>query len=89
MTQAVAVAGRNEIRSYGVDGSPEVLQLLVDPASPAGADAAQQPAEIGWVSIRNVAKLLARQTLPQESYVPALLMNPQNVSDVVNKLGIG
>lgn len=88
-TQAIAAAGRNEIRTYGVDGSPEVLQLVADPKSPAGADAAQQPAEIGRVAIRNVAKLLAGQTLPRETYVPALLANKENVGEITKKLGIG
>jgi len=88
-TQALAAAGRTEIRTYGVDGSPEVLQLVADPNSPAGADAAQQPAEIGRTAIRNVAKLLAGQTLPRETYVPALLANKSNIADVIKKLGIG
>ncbi|ENN88214.1 putative periplasmic substrate binding protein component of ABC transporter [Rhizobium freirei PRF 81] len=88
-TQALAAAGRTEIRTYGVDGSPEVLQLVADPNSPAGADAAQQPAEIGRTAIRNVARLLAGQTLPRETYVPALLANKSNVADIVKKLGIG
>ncbi len=88
-TQAIAAAGRNEIRTYGVDGSPEVLQLVADKNSPAGADAAQQPAEIGRVAVRNVAKLLAGQTLPRETYVPALLANKENVSEIIKKLGIG
>lgn len=88
-TQALAAAGRTEIRTYGVDGSPEVLQLVADPNSPAGADAAQQPAEIGRTAIRNVARLLSGQTLPRETYVPALLANKSNVSDVIKKLGIG
>ncbi len=88
-TQAVAAAGRNEIRTYGVDGSPEVLQLVADPNSPAGADVAQQPAEIGRTAIQNVARLLAGQALPRETYVPALLANKQNVNDVSKKLGIG
>jgi ribose transport system substrate-binding protein len=88
-TQALAAAGRTEIRTYGVDGSPEVLQLVADPNSPAGADAAQQPAEIGRTAIRNVAKLLAGQTLPRESYVPALLATKANVAEVTKKLGIG
>ncbi len=42
-TQALAAAGRTEIRTYGVDGSPEVLQLIADPNSPVSADVAQQP----------------------------------------------
>ncbi|SEI19018.1 monosaccharide ABC transporter substrate-binding protein, CUT2 family [Rhizobium tibeticum] len=88
-TQAIAAAGRNEIRTYGVDGSPEVLQLVADPNSPAGADAAQQPAEIGRVAVRRVARLLAGQSLPRETYVPALLANKDNVGEIIKKLGIG
>jgi ribose transport system substrate-binding protein len=75
--------------TYGVDGSPEVLQLVADANSPAGGNVAQQPAEIGRTAIQNVAKFLAGQTLPRETYVPALLANKVNVNDVTKKLGIG
>ena len=88
-TQALAAAGRTEIKTYGVDGSPEVLQLVADPNSPAAADVAQQPAELGRVAIRNVARHLAGETLPRETYVPALLANKQNVGEISKKLGIG
>ncbi|ACM38338.1 substrate-binding domain-containing protein [Agrobacterium vitis] len=88
-TQALAAAGRTEIKTYGVDGSPEVLQLVADPASPAAADVAQQPAELGRQAIQNVALLLSGKTLPRESYVPALLANKQTVNEVTRKLGIG
>ena len=56
---------------------------------PAGADVAQQPAEIGRTAIQNVAKLLAGQTLPRETYVHALIANKANVNEVTKKLGIG
>lgn len=88
-TQALTAAGRTEIKTYGVDGSPEVLQLVADPNSPAAADVAQQPAELGRVAIQNVARHLAGDTLPRETYVPALLANKVNVGDVSKKLGIG
>ncbi|BCH56252.1 sugar ABC transporter substrate-binding protein [Agrobacterium vitis] len=88
-TQALTAAGRTEIKTYGVDGSPEVLQLVADPASPAAADVAQQPAELGRQAIQNVALLLSGKTLPRESYVPALLANKQTVNEVTKKLGIG
>lgn len=88
-TQALVAAGRTEIKTYGVDGSPEVLQLVADPNSPAAADVAQQPAELGRVAIRNVARYLAGQSLPRETYVPALLANKENVGEVSKKLGIG
>ncbi|QRM57608.1 sugar ABC transporter substrate-binding protein [Sinorhizobium sp. BG8] len=88
-TQALSAAGRTEIKTYGVDGSPEVLQLVADPNSPAAADVAQQPAELGRTAIQNVARLLAGETLPRETYVPALLANKANVGEVSKKLGIG
>lgn len=88
-TQALTAAGRTEIKTYGVDGSPEILQLVADPKSPAAADVAQQPAELGRTAIRNVARLLAGQTLPRETYVPALLANKANVAEVSKKLGVG
>lgn len=87
-TQALAAAGRTEVRTYGVDGSPEVLQLVEDPASPAAADVAQQPAELGRVSVHNVARYLAGQPVPQETYVPALLATKANVTEVKARLGI-
>ncbi len=88
-TQALVAAGRAEIKTYGVDGSPEVLQLVADPNSPAAADVAQQPAELGRTAIRNVARYLAGETLPRETYVPALIANKANVGEVSRKLGIG
>ncbi|WP_337268496.1 sugar ABC transporter substrate-binding protein [Oryzifoliimicrobium ureilyticus] len=88
-TQALAAAGRTEIKTYGVDGSPEVLQLVADPKSPAAADVAQQPAELGRTAIRNVARILAGQPVPRETYVPALLANKTNVEEITKKLGIG
>lgn len=88
-TQALVAAGRTEIKTYGVDGSPEVLQLVADPNSPAAADVAQQPAELGRTAIRNVARYLAGETLPRETYVPALIANKGNVGEVSKKLGIG
>lgn len=88
-TQALTAAGRTEIKTYGVDGSPEVLQLVADPNSPAAADVAQQPAELGKTAIRNVARYLAGEILPRETYVPALLANKANVGEVSKKLGIG
>ncbi|WP_349434784.1 sugar ABC transporter substrate-binding protein [Pararhizobium sp. A13] len=88
-TQALVAAGRTEIKTYGVDGSPEVLQLVADPSSPAAADVAQQPAELGRIAIQNVARLLSGQTLPRETYVPAILANKANINEVSKRLGIG
>ncbi|MCB6185046.1 sugar ABC transporter substrate-binding protein [Leeia sp. TBRC 13508] len=84
-SKALIAAGRTEIKTYGVDGTPEVLALLKEKNTPVGADVAQQPAEIGKTAIQNVAKYLAGQKLPKETFVPALLATPKNVAEV-NKL---
>ncbi|SDP70891.1 sugar ABC transporter substrate-binding protein [Phyllobacterium sp. OV277] len=88
-TQALVAAGRTEISTYGVDGSPEVLQLVRDPNSPAAGNAAQQPEEIGRTAIRNVARYLAGQKLPRETYVPALIANKKNIEEVTKTLRLG
>jgi ribose transport system substrate-binding protein len=87
-TQALVAAGRTEIRTYGVDGSPDVLELVKDPNSPAAAVAAQQPAVIGKTAVDNVARYFAGdKTLPKETYIPAILANKKNAADVQKTLG--
>jgi ribose transport system substrate-binding protein len=81
-TQAIEAAGREGIRTYGVDGSPEYVEMVADPASPAGAVAAQQPYEIGKQAARNVAAYLGGQTVPPFSFVPAVLINKENAADL-------
>ena len=87
-TQAIVAAGRTEVRTYGVDGSPEVLELVKDPASPASAVAAQQPALIGQTAVRNVARYLAgKKDLPKETYIAAILATKDNAAEVQKSLG--
>jgi len=81
-TQAIEAAGRKGVRTYGVDGSPEYVEMVADPASPAGAVAAQQPYEIGKQAARNVAAYLTGQQVPPFSFVPALLINKENASEI-------
>jgi ribose transport system substrate-binding protein len=77
-TQAVEAAGRPEVKTYGIDGSPEVIKMVMDPKSSAAAVAAQQPYEIGKTAVDNVAKYLAGQTVPPFTFVPAVLINKEN-----------
>lgn len=35
-TEAIVAAHRTEVRTYGVDRSPDVVKMVADPASPAG-----------------------------------------------------
>lgn len=79
-TQAIAKAGRDEVRTYAVDGSPEVIKMVMDPKSPAAAVVAQQPYEIGKTAADNVARYLAGQAVPPFTFVPAVLINKKNAA---------
>lgn len=87
-TQALIAAGRTEIRTYGVDGTPEVLALVKDPNAPAGAVAAQQPALIGRTAVLNLARYLnGDKNLPSQTFLPAIIANKKNAADVQKQLG--
>ena len=82
-SKALVDAGRTEIKTYGVDGTPEVLELLKRSDSPVGAVIAQQPALIGKTAVQNVARYLAGQNdLPRETQVPTLLTTAANLEQV-------
>ena len=82
-SQALIDAGRTEVKTYGVDGTPEVLTLLKQPGSPVAAVLAQQPALIGRIAVGNVARYLAGdRNLPRDTFVDTLLTTAQNVDEV-------
>ena len=81
-TQAIEAAGRTDVKTYGVDGSPEYVEMVADPDSPAAAVAAQQPAEIGRSAVVNVARYLAGEEVPPFTMLPAVLINKQNASEL-------
>ncbi|QXG44882.1 sugar ABC transporter substrate-binding protein [Pseudomonas viridiflava] len=82
-SKALIDAGRTEIKTYGVDGTPEVLELLGRSDSPIGAVVAQQPVLIGKTAVQNVARYLAGQReLPRETQVPTLLTTAGNLPEV-------
>lgn len=80
-TQAIEAAGRTDVKTYGVDGSPDYVAMVVDPKSQAGAVQAQQPSEIGKVAVQNVAKYLAGEDVPPFTMVPAVLINKANAAE--------
>jgi ribose transport system substrate-binding protein len=87
-TQALIAAGRSEILTYGVDGTPEVLALVGDPKAPAGAVAAQQPSVIGRQAVLNLARYLNGDTkLPSQTFLPAVIANKKNAAEVQKQLG--
>ena len=84
-TQAVDAAGRSEIKTYAIDGSPEVVKMVANEKSSAGAVGAQQPYEIGKTAAQNVAKYLAGQKVPPFSFVPTVLVTKQNAPETAEK----
>ena len=81
-TQAIEAAGRTEVKTYGVDGSPEYVEMVANPDSPAAAVAAQQPYEIGKTAAMNVARYLNGQSVPPFTLVPAVLINKANATEL-------
>jgi ribose transport system substrate-binding protein len=80
-TQAIEAAGRTDVKTYGVDGSADYVAMVADEKSPAGAVAAQQPAEIGRAAVQNVAAYLNGQTVPPFTMVPAVLITKENAAE--------
>jgi len=87
-TQAVDTAHRSEIKTYGVDGSPDVVELVKQPKSAAAAVVAQQPYLIGKTAVDNVARYLGGEhDLPGYTFVPAVLVTKQNAAQQQKFLG--
>jgi ribose transport system substrate-binding protein len=87
-TQAIVAAKRPEVRTYGVDGSPDVVKMVKDPASPASAVAAQQPYLIGKTAVDNAARYLAgNRDLPPYTFVPSVLVTKENAAEAEKALG--
>jgi ribose transport system substrate-binding protein len=87
-TQAIIAAKRPEVRTYGVDGSPDVVKMVADPTSPASAVAAQQPYLIGKTAVDNAARYLGGDhDLPPYTFIPAVLVNKQNAAEAAKALG--
>ena len=81
-TLAVADANRLEVKTYGVDGSPEYVEMVASPGSPAAAVAAQQPYKIGMGAALNVARYLSGQPVPPVTFVPAVMITKANAAEV-------
>jgi len=87
-TQALAAAGRTEIKTYGVDGTPNMLSLIRDPSQAQGTVIAQNPYAIGKASVDNVARYLAGEhDIEQLTFVPTLLVTRDNAAAAQAELG--
>jgi ribose transport system substrate-binding protein len=87
-TQALQAAGRTEIRTYGIDGSPEFVAMVADPSSPAAAVAVQRPYEIGQTAAQNVARHLTGEKVPPFNFVSHVLLTKANAKEVVPTLNL-
>lgn len=82
-TKALIDAKRTEILTYGVDGSPEIINLLTQKSAPIGAVIAQQPALAGKIAVQNVARYLAgKKDLPKVTSVATLVATSSNVQEI-------
>jgi ribose transport system substrate-binding protein len=89
-TQAIAAAHRTGIRTYSVDGSPDVVKMVADPNAPAGAVVAQQPYLIGRTAVDNAARYLAGdRTIPLYSFVPSVLVTKANAAEAAKSIAQG
>ncbi|MCB8877019.1 sugar ABC transporter substrate-binding protein [Acidisoma silvae] len=87
-TQAIIAAHRDEVHTYGVDGSPDVVKMVGDPNSPAAAVVAQQPYLIGKTAVDNTARYLAGDhAIPPYTFVPSILVTKQNAAAAARELG--
>lgn len=73
-TQAIEAAKRTDVKTYGIDGSPEYVAMVRNPKSPAAAVVAQQPYEIGKQAAKNVAIYLNGGSVPSFTLVPSVLI---------------
>ena len=89
-TEAIAAAHRAGIRTYGVDGSPDVVKMVADPVSPAGAVVAQQPYLIGKTAVDNAARYLAGdRSIPLYTFIPSVLVTKANAATTASEIGKG
>jgi ribose transport system substrate-binding protein len=87
-SEAVDGAQRTEIKTYGVDGSPDVVALVKDEKSSAASVVAQQPYLIGKTAVDNAARYLSgNHNLPPYTFVPALLVTKKNADEIQKFLG--
>jgi ribose transport system substrate-binding protein len=86
-TEAVQAAGRTEIKTYGIDGSPDVVAMVQDPSSPAGAVAAQLPAEIGTTAVDNAARYLnGDKSISPFTFIHAVIVTKANAAETAAQL---
>ncbi|WP_100403571.1 sugar ABC transporter substrate-binding protein [Bacillus sp. FJAT-42315] len=79
-TRALKEAGRNEVKIYGIDVSNADLQVMQEKGSPWTYTAAVDPALIGKIDMRILAKKLAGEETPQQYALDANLISQKELS---------
>lgn len=71
----------DKVRVYTADISTQDIQLMIKPGNPWAATAATNPAAIGAVSVRAIAKKLAGEALDHDIIIPPMLFTQQMLID--------
>lgn len=79
--RAIQLAGRDEIKVYGIDLSDEDLQIIQDPASPWVASAAVDPKDIGRVQVRYAYQKLHGDDTEDNVVLQAVLVKRDALPD--------
>lgn len=77
--EAVKESGREGIRIYGVDGSPDVKQEIAKPDSPMTATGAQSPIRIGKAAAETGIAILDGEKFETTTYEDTFLIDKGNV----------
>ncbi len=77
--EAVKESGREGIRIYGVDGSPDVKQEIAKPDSPMTATGAQSPIRIGKAAAETGIAILDGENFETTTYEDTFLIDKGNV----------
>ena len=77
--EAVKESGRQGIRIYGVDGSPDVKQEIAKPDSPMTATGAQSPIRIGKAAAETGIAFLDGEKFETTTYEDTFLIDKGNV----------
>jgi len=86
--RAIKEAGREEVKIYGIDVSNADLQMIQEKGSPWQYTAAVDPALIGKIDMRILAKKLAGEDTPQEYALNASLISQKELSASQNPINM-
>jgi ribose transport system substrate-binding protein len=85
--QAIADMKLQEtVKTYGFDGDPTAMEMLMDPESAYGATVAQQPYMIGQRLAEVAFKVINGEEVERNVYIDHVLVTKENVQEVLETL---